>query len=60
LWFIAPVLLYWISRVWFLAHRGEMLDDPVRFALTDSRSWICGAVVTLVAAVARFWPVRPF
>jgi 4-hydroxybenzoate polyprenyltransferase len=59
LWFIAPVLLYWISRVWFLAHRGEMQDDPVRFALTDSRSWICAAVVTLVAAAARFWPVRP-
>jgi 4-hydroxybenzoate polyprenyltransferase len=58
LWLIAPVLLYWISRVWFLAHRGEMQDDPVRFALTDSRSWVCAAVVTLVAAAARFW--RPW
>jgi 4-hydroxybenzoate polyprenyltransferase len=59
LWFIAPVLLYWISRIWFLAHRGEMQDDPVRFALTDSRSWVCAAVVTLVAAAARFWPGTP-
>jgi len=57
LWFIAPVLLYWISRVWFLAHRGEMQDDPVKFALTDSRSWVCAAFVTLVASAARFWPV---
>ena len=56
LWVIAPVLLYWISRVWFLAHRGQMQDDPVKFALTDSRSWICGLVITAVAALARFWP----
>jgi 4-hydroxybenzoate polyprenyltransferase len=56
LWFIAPVLLYWISRVWFLAHRGQMQDDPVKFALTDRISWICGILVTLVAAAARLWP----
>jgi 4-hydroxybenzoate polyprenyltransferase len=56
LWFMAPVLLYWISRVWFLAHRGQMQDDPVKFALTDRRSWLCGLMVALVAAAARFWP----
>jgi 4-hydroxybenzoate polyprenyltransferase len=56
LWFMAPVLLYWISRIWFLAHRGEMQDDPVKFALTDSRSWVCAVFVALVAAAARFWP----
>ncbi len=55
LWFVAPVLMYWISRVWFLAHRGEMQDDPVKFALTDSRSWICAAAIALVAVLARFW-----
>jgi hypothetical protein len=56
LWLIAPVLMYWISRIWFLAHRGEMQDDPVRFAITDSRSWICAVALTVVAALARFWP----
>ena len=56
LWFGAPVLLYWISRVWFLAHRGQMQDDPVKFALTDPSSWICGALLALAAAGARFWP----
>jgi 4-hydroxybenzoate polyprenyltransferase len=56
LWLIAPVLMYWISRIWFLAHRGEMQDDPVKFALTDSRSWICALALTVVAALARFWP----
>jgi 4-hydroxybenzoate polyprenyltransferase len=55
LWFVVPVLLYWISRVWFLAHRGQMQDDPVKFALTDKRSWACAILTGLVAAAARFW-----
>jgi 4-hydroxybenzoate polyprenyltransferase len=56
LWFIAPLLLYWISRVWFLAHRGQMQDDPVKFALSDRLSWLCALLVAAVAAAARFWP----
>ncbi len=56
LWLLAPMLLYWISRVWFLAHRGQMQDDPVKFALRDRVSWVCGLFAVLVAAAARFWP----
>jgi 4-hydroxybenzoate polyprenyltransferase len=56
LWFVCPVLLYWISRVWFLSHRGLMQDDPVKFALTDRNSWLCAGLVTLIAALARFFP----
>jgi hypothetical protein len=56
LWFMAPVLLYWVSRVWFLAHRGQMQDDPVAFALTDRPSWLCAGLTLLVGAAARFWP----
>ncbi len=55
LWFIVPVLLYWISRVWFLAHRGQMQDDPVKFALTDRRSWACAMLAGTLACAARFW-----
>jgi hypothetical protein len=56
LWFVCPVLLYWISRIWFLSHRGLMQDDPVKFALTDRLSWLCGGLVTVIAACARFLP----
>jgi 4-hydroxybenzoate polyprenyltransferase len=56
LWFAAPVLLYWTSRVWLLAHRGQMQDDPVKFAITDRTSWVCGILVVAAAACARFWP----
>jgi len=41
LWAACPVLLFWISRVWLLAHRGEMHDDPIVFALHDKVSrWV--------------------
>jgi 4-hydroxybenzoate polyprenyltransferase len=53
LWVICPVMLYWVSRVWFLAHRGQMQDDPVKFALTDKNSWVCGLIIAAAAAAAR-------
>jgi 4-hydroxybenzoate polyprenyltransferase len=56
LWLICPVLLYWIGRVWFLAHRGLIQDDPVKFALLDGTSWICMFIVGLVAVVSRIGP----
>ena len=35
LWLVAPILTYWIARVLMLAHRGQVHDDPVVFALKD-------------------------
>ena len=35
LWAICPLMLYWISRVWIIAHRGRMDDDPIVFAVKD-------------------------
>jgi 4-hydroxybenzoate polyprenyltransferase len=43
-WLTVPILLYWISRMWVKAHRGEMHDDPVVFAMTDGLS-----LLTIVA-----------
>jgi 4-hydroxybenzoate polyprenyltransferase len=44
LWLTIPVLLYWVSRMWMQAHRGNMEDDPLLFALRDPYSFICGAL----------------
>ena len=35
LWPICPLLIFWISRTWLIAHRGQMQTDPVLFALKD-------------------------
>jgi 4-hydroxybenzoate polyprenyltransferase len=56
LWFSVPVLLYWVSRIWILAGRGQLEDDPVKFALRDKVSLTCGAVLVLLAMLARYAP----
>lgn len=38
LWGICLLLLYWISRILMLAHRGLVHDDPVVFAAKDPTS----------------------
>jgi len=49
LWMLCPLLLYWVSRAWLIAHRGAMHDDPVVFALLDRVSRfilvLCGAAI---------------
>ena len=54
LWFICPLLLYWITRVWFIAHRKQMVDDPVWFALTDSTSWFVMVSIFGLILLAKF------
>jgi 4-hydroxybenzoate polyprenyltransferase len=49
LWLICPLMLFWISRVWVVATRGAMHDDPVVFALRDRTSLlILAALVAIV------------
>jgi 4-hydroxybenzoate polyprenyltransferase len=50
IWMLCVLMLYWISRVWMLAQRGQMHDDPVVFALKDRQS--LGIAVLAAAAVA--------
>jgi 4-hydroxybenzoate polyprenyltransferase len=52
LWLACPVLLYWISRIWLLAHRKRMPDDPIVFTLTDRQSWLIGLIFLLIAVAA--------
>jgi 4-hydroxybenzoate polyprenyltransferase/phosphoserine phosphatase len=52
LWFICPLILDWCSRLWILAGRGELNEDPVVFAIRDRRSYITGALLVLVVAAA--------
>lgn len=48
LWLVCPPLLYWVSRVWLIAHRGQMHHDPIVFAIKDRASYVVG----LLAGVA--------
>jgi 4-hydroxybenzoate polyprenyltransferase len=52
LWLMCPVLLYWISRLWLLAHRGEVHEDPILFAIRDRVSYCVGLISLLVIGFA--------
>ncbi len=52
LWFSLPLLLFWLSRVWLLAHRGEMHDDPIVFALRDGVSRWVGVIFLAIFVLA--------
>ncbi len=47
-----PILLLWISRVWLIAHRGQMNEDPIVFALRDWVSHLLGLLMLLVLWLA--------
>jgi 4-hydroxybenzoate polyprenyltransferase/phosphoserine phosphatase len=51
-WPLAPIVLYLTLRIWVLARRGEMHDDPVVFIMSDWRSQVVCAFggVMIVAA----------
>jgi hypothetical protein len=54
LWLMCPVMLCWIARVWLLAGRGELDDDPLIFALRDRGSYATAACAAVILIAATF------
>lgn len=52
LWATCPLVLYWISRLWWKVMRNEMHDDPLIFALTDKTSLLTGTLVGVIMLLA--------
>lgn len=52
LWLIVPFMLYWLHRVWLLASRGELDEDPVIFAIRDPISLALAACIAILAVFA--------
>ncbi len=48
LYMITPILMYWITRMWFKAHRGQMNDDPIVFAGKDPASYFIGIIIAII------------
>ena len=48
LWAICPLLCYLLWRIWALARRGELDEDPVLFAITDRRSQLIASLCGLL------------
>jgi 4-hydroxybenzoate polyprenyltransferase len=52
MWLTVPILLYWVGRIWVIAHRGLMHDDPLLFAFRDRISLVSGAAFLAVLSLA--------
>ncbi|MDX2235636.1 MAG: UbiA family prenyltransferase [Hyphomonadaceae bacterium] len=52
LWAAPALVSLWTMRIWLLAHRGELDDDPVAFAVRDRPSLVMGAVLVVAFALA--------
>ncbi len=46
LWAVFALTLYWVSRIWMFAFRGQMHDDPIVFTFKDR---VSNAVIALCA-----------
>jgi 4-hydroxybenzoate polyprenyltransferase len=55
IWLICPVVLYVIGRIWVLAKRRELPDDPVLFIIRDWRSHLMGVFVVAIMLAARHY-----
>jgi 4-hydroxybenzoate polyprenyltransferase len=52
LWLICPLLLFWTSRMWLLAYRGQVDEDPIVATVRDPSSYVVGALVALMLYAA--------
>ena len=52
LWLAPPLMLYWTTRLWMKATRGEVHEDPVIFAMRDWQSLTVAALMGGVFVIA--------
>ncbi|MGB0906409.1 MAG: UbiA family prenyltransferase [Maricaulaceae bacterium] len=45
---IGIILAYWLMRMWLLAYRCELFDDPILFAVKDKHSILLGALILCI------------
>jgi len=50
---LLTVLTYWLMRIWTLAHRKTLNDDPVLFAVKDKLSLILASLIAFVVLVEQ-------
>jgi 4-hydroxybenzoate polyprenyltransferase len=57
LFLLCPIVLYWLSRIWLMAHRGELKEDPVTLAIRDPVSYGV-ALASLAVIAASMTPIN--
>ena len=52
LWLLCPLLLFWLTRLWFRAGRRQIHDDPVVEALKDPLGYVTFAAASIILLAA--------
>ncbi|MGQ0672194.1 MAG: UbiA family prenyltransferase [Hyphomicrobium sp.] len=52
LWLVCPIVMYWVSRLLLKAHRRQIDDDPVVFALKDRVSLAVALSIGVLGVLA--------
>lgn len=50
----APLVLFWISRLWILGARGKINTDPVKFTLADPITYLLFILGFIIINLARY------
>jgi 4-hydroxybenzoate polyprenyltransferase len=52
LWLVCPLLLFWIGRMWLMAYRGQIHEDPIVATVRDPMSYLVGMLVGVIVIAA--------
>ncbi len=47
-WAVCTLMLFWMGHMWLMAHRGQIRQDPVAFALRDGISRLFGLATVAI------------
>jgi len=52
----AIIIFYWVTLIWFKGSKGKINQDPVKYAITDKTSLICGACIVATLILGKYLP----
>lgn len=53
IWLLFPLLMFWLGRLWILANRGEVNEDPLIFTVKDRTSQLIFATAAVILILAN-------
>ena len=51
---LAPIILYWISKMWLLANRGKINSDPVLFAVKNIDTYLVLMFSLIIVTISKY------
>jgi hypothetical protein len=52
LWLACPILLYWQTRLWLIANRGEIHSDTLVFAAREKSTYLVAILLAVILLAA--------